>query len=131
MREWIYLVVTYIAHVHDWVLTLNDGFPASLSDKQLHFLIIGVFGMLLFAMIHPLFKLLIRRDLAVVISWLYVFTLVLSATFAIEIGQYLTHTGKMELSDIVSGLRGFLVMFGVYLLIRLAVKSIRQHRPKE
>ena len=131
MKEWLYLVLTYIARFHDWILTLDDGLPVSFSDKQLHFLVIGVFGMLLFVLIHPLFKLLIRRNLTIVVSLLYVFTLVLSASFAIEIGQYLTRTGKMDLGDIVSGLRGFLVMCGIWLLIRLAVKAVRRHRPEE
>ena len=81
-------------------------------------------------MIHPLFRLLLKHDLTVAISWFYVLTLVLSVTFAIEIGQYLTRTGRMELGDVASGMQGFLTMFGAYLLIRWAVRWIRREIEK-
>ena len=126
MRHLLYEVVVKIAHVHDWLWNLNKQIPLGLTDKQLHFLIIGVFGMLLFCVIHPLFRTLFRHNLAVAASWFYVFTLVISVAFAIEIGQYLTRTGNMELADVAYGLHGFLTMFGVYLLIRWAVLLIRR-----
>lgn len=48
MKKRLLLAVSKIAKVHDWILTLNDGFLTVFSDKQLHFLTIGVFGMILF-----------------------------------------------------------------------------------
>ena len=59
-----------------------------------------------------------------VISWIYVFTLILVITFSIEIGQRLTGTGDMEFADIVSGIGGFICMFAVFALIRAAVIGI-------
>ena len=35
-----------------------------------------------------------------VIAWIYVFTLIIVITFAIEIGQKVTNTGNMEFADI-------------------------------
>ena len=130
MKQLIYQAVIYMARFHDWLWKLNLRLPSHFSDKQLHFLVIGVFGMLLFCVIHPLFRLLLKHDLTVAISWFYVLTLVLSVAFAIEIGQYLTRTGRMEIADVASGMQGFLTMFGAYLLIRWAVRWIRREIEK-
>ena len=113
-----------MAEIHDRILTLNDGFPTVLTDKQLHFLVIGVLGMLLFFVVHPLFQVLIRRGHGIVVSWFYVFTLILVITFGIEIGQKVTNTGSMEFADMVFGVMGFLAMFAVFAVIRALVLGI-------
>jgi hypothetical protein len=59
-----------------------------------------------------------------VISWIYVFTLILVITFSIEIGQRMTGTGDMEFADIVSGIGGFICMFAIFAIIRAAVTAI-------
>lgn len=59
-----------------------------------------------------------------IISWIYVFTLILVITFSIEIGQRLTGTGDMEFADIVSGVGGFICLFVVFALIRGAVIGV-------
>ena len=59
-----------------------------------------------------------------VITWIYVFTLILVITFAIEIGQKVTNTGCMEFADIVFGVVGFILMFVVFNMIRIAIKMI-------
>ena len=74
--------------------------------------------MLLFFFIHPIFKLLIRQRHEIVISWFYVFTVILVITFAIEIGQHITHTGTLEFYDIAFGIVGFLFLFGIFALFR-------------
>jgi hypothetical protein len=53
-----------------------------------------------------------------VITWLYVFTLIIVIAFAVEIGQWYTGTGSMESEDIAYGIAGFLVMFIVFAIIR-------------
>ena len=53
-----------------------------------------------------------------VIAWIYVFTLLVVITFAIELGQGYTGTGTMEFADIVFGLGGFLLMFAVFAVVR-------------
>ena len=121
MKKFIYLAVEYAALIHDRIMTLNDGQASVLSDKQLHFLVIGLLGMLLFLLIHPLFKALIRRGHEIIVSWFYVFTVILVITFAIEIGQRISHTGTMEFFDIVYGVAGFFWMFAIYALLRAVV----------
>ena len=126
LKELLYQGVDWIASVHDQISKLNDHFEGTLSDKQLHFLVIGMLGMLLVFLIHPLFRHLSRTNHVMVITWIYVFTLILVITFAVEIGQRLTKTGDMEFADIVFGVGGFIAMFAVFALVRAAVFGIKR-----
>lgn len=117
-------ICIFIARLHSKFLSLNDSYEYNFSDKQLHFLIIGLFGMFLIFIIHPLFTLLSKTNHVMVISWLYVFTIILVITFAIEIGQGYSHTGNMEFSDIVFGVFGFMIMFLAFSLFRMIIKGI-------
>ena len=85
--------------------------------------------MLMIFVVHPVFKWLARNNHIMVISWIYVFTLIIVITFAIEIGQRVTHTGVMEFADIMFGVVGFISMFMVFSVFRgfyhLILKLIR------
>lgn len=124
MSEYLYKIVYWIAHMHEKILGWNDAYEYHFSDKQLHFLVIGVLGMGMILVVHPLFTWLAKKNHILIISWIYVFTLLTVLTLAIEIGQKLTHTGVMEFQDIMFGMVGFLVMFGIFALIRSIVKGI-------
>ncbi len=124
LKELLYQAVNWIAMVHDRISQMNNQFEGTFSDKQMHFLVIGILGLLLVFIIHPLFRHLSKTNHVMVISWIYVFTLILVITFSIEIGQRLTGTGDMEFADIVSGIGGFICMFAVFALIRAAVIGI-------
>lgn len=126
LKTLLYQIVNWIAMVHDMINKLNNRFEGMLSDKQLHFLVIGVLGMLLVLLIYPLFRCLAGKNHVMVITWIYVFTLILAITFAVEIGQRFTNTGKMEFADIVSGVGGFIVMFAVYAAFRAVRRRIRR-----
>jgi len=128
LKELLYQAVDWIARVHDRISRLNNSFEGVLSDKQLHFIVIGILGMLLIFAIYPLFKLLARTNHVMVVSWIYVFTLILVITFAIEIGQRLTGTGEMEFVDIVFGIGGFVVMFAAFAAIRGVINGIAKYR---
>lgn len=118
MRELLYGIVGLIAKIHSRILQLNDAYEYNFTDKELHFLVIGIMGMAFVFLIHPVFKWLVKRDHVMVISWIYVTTLIVVITFAIEIGQKVTHTGNMEFADIMFGLAGFFAMFLVFAVIR-------------
>lgn len=66
--------------------------------------------------VQPVFKWLEKNNATVFISFIYVFTVVLVVTFAIEIGQAYSGTGDMDKKDILSGVAGFFAFFGIYLL---------------
>jgi len=75
-------------------------------------------------LLHPIFTLLAKTDHVLVISWLYVFTVIIVLTFAIEIGERASGTGTMEFADIAFGVVGFMVMFAVFALVRGVFKFI-------
>ena len=91
----MYWLVSVIARLHEYFLKINDYTSVPLNDKELHFLIIGVLGILILWVVYPLFKYLAKKDHVMVIAWIYVFTLMIVLTFAIEIGQGITHTGSV------------------------------------
>jgi len=118
MGRLLYWAVEIIARIHNYLLKLNDAYEYNFTDKELHFLIIGALGMGMIFVIHPLFKWLVKHNHIMVISWIYVFTVIIVITFAIEIGQRVTNTGAMEFADIAFGVIGFLGMFLVFSVIR-------------
>ena len=124
LKELLYQAVDWIAKIHEKIIRLNDYYEGVFSDKALHFLVIGLLGMLLIFVVHPLFVHLSRTRHVMVITWIYVFTLILVITFAVEIGQRMTNSGEMEFVDIVSGVGGFIAMFAVFAMIRAVIQRI-------
>ena len=116
-------MVIFIARIHNYILSLNDAYEKNFTDKQLHFLVIGIIGMLILAVIYPLFKILSENHI-LAIAFIYVFTVIVVITFAIEIGQKLSGTGTMDFTDIVFGLAGFLLMFAIFAVIREIILAI-------
>ena len=113
-----------MAQVHDSLMRLNDGFELRLSDKGLHFTIMALAGMVLFFVVHAVFKRLAKWSITAV-SFIYVFTVMTVLGFAIEIGQRISGTGQMDFGDVVAGLYGVLAFFAVYTAYRLAVLAVR------
>ncbi len=87
LKKIVDLLIDIIYKTHTYFLSMNDSFEAQLSDKQLHFLIIGLLGIGMLLVIYPLFKWMAKKNLTVLISWFYVFTVLVVITFAIEIGN--------------------------------------------
>ena len=125
MKELLYWIVEWIAKIHSHILRLNDAYEYNFTDKELHFLVIGMLGMGFIFVVYPVFKWLARHDHVMVIAWIYVFTLIIVITLAIEIGQKVTDTGSMQFADIVMGVFGFIVMFLVFSALRGIYKLIR------
>ena len=125
MKELLYWIVEWIAKIHSYILRLNDAYEYNFTDKELHFLVIGMMGMGFIFVVYPVFKWLAKHEHVMVIAWIYVLTLIIVITFAIEIGQKVTGTGNMEFADIVMGVFGFIVMFLVFSVLRGIYKLIR------
>ena len=126
MEQLLYSIVGLVARLHNYILGLNNGYENSFTDKELHFIIIGAFGILLLFVLYPLFKYLANTGHIMVVTFLYVFTVMVVIAFAIEIGQGVTHTGAMEFDDIMYGIGGFLAMFAVFAVIRAIFHAIRR-----
>ena len=124
MVKFLYWIIEVITRFHNVLLSLNDANEYNFTDKELHFLIIGVLGMLLIFAVHPLFLYLAKRKHIMTISWIYVFTLMIVMTFAIEIGQGFSRTGTMDFDDIMFGLVGFLAFYLVFVTIRAILRFI-------
>ena len=108
------LITSIMNFFHDNLVLLTHNFGLNLNDKQLHFLVIGLLGIVIFLLVNKLFKYLARYSLTA-ISFIYTFTVLIVLVFAIEIEQKLTGRGIMEFQDIVEGIWGFLVAFAIYL----------------
>ena len=117
MKEFLYMIVGWIAEIHSYLMRFNDSYEYNFSDKELHFIVIGLLGMAFVFIVYPVFKWLAKHNHVMVIAWIYVFTLILVITFAIEIGQKVTNTGAMEFADIVFGVVGFIVLSSFVLTI--------------
>ena len=113
-----------VAYIHSYIMTLNDGMENSFTDKELHFIVIGVLGIAMVLVLHPIFLWLSRTGHTMVISFFYVITVIIVITFAIEIGQGITGTGNMEFDDITYGICGFMVFFAIFLIVRAIVHLI-------
>jgi glycopeptide antibiotics resistance protein len=117
-------MVSGISRIHDKLLQINDTSALFLTDKQLHFVVMGLVGMGLLLVIYPLFLALSKKHV-LTIAWIYVFTVMVVLSFAIEIGQGITNTGNMDLEDVISGLAGFMLLFFIFAVLRLIFLGIR------
>ena len=124
LKKIVDLLIDIIYKTHTYFLSMNDSFEAQLFDKQLHFLIIGL-GIAMLLVIYPLFKWMAKKNLTVLISWFYVFTVLVVITFAIEIGQWYSHTGEMDFNDILAGLVGYFAMSFIFLLVVAIIELIK------
>lgn len=113
-----------VAQIHESLMHLNDNFELYFGDKDMHFIVMAVLGMILFFMVHFVFKRLAKWSITA-ISFIYVFTVMTVLGFAIEIGQKITGTGDMDFQDVVAGLYGVLAFFAVYTVYRLIVLLVR------
>ena len=84
----------------------------------------GLIGMGLLLVIYPLFIVLSKKHV-LAIAWIYVFTVMVVLSFAIEIGQGITNTGNVDLDDVISGLAGFMVLFIIFAVLRMIFLGIK------
>mgnify|MGYP003295287924 CR=1 FL=1 len=62
MRDLLYAGVALIYRIHEKIMQLNNAYEANFSDKELHFLVIGLLGMAMLFVIYPLFKYLAKKN---------------------------------------------------------------------
>ncbi|NLZ47528.1 MAG: hypothetical protein GX895_01865 [Clostridiales bacterium] len=122
MVEIIKILMDATNDIHDAIIKSSQ--LSQFNDKQLHFILIGIIGMIIFAATHILFKWLSKHSITA-ISFIYTMTVLIVIVFVIEIEQKLTGRGNMEFDDILAGLYGFLYLFAIYLFIRLCVYLIK------
>ncbi len=124
LYDWLYQIVAFFARVHDEVGAFNLALPEAFSDKELHFLVIGFFSLLMLIVLYPIFLFLVRHKCVAILTWLFAFIFVVFTCFSIEFGQYMTGTGSMELSDVTYGVMGFVAASCVALALLLFIKCL-------
>ncbi|MGM9958597.1 MAG: hypothetical protein ACI32B_05045 [Erysipelotrichaceae bacterium] len=117
-KDIIVKVVSLVTYMHGRILGINDSNELFLSDKELHFYTVAVFGVILLFCLYPLFRYMVKRNKTLLITWIFVFVFLVGFTLLIEVGQKLTGTGDMDYLDTVAGLMGFIVASVVLLIVR-------------
>ncbi|QTN00496.1 hypothetical protein ERJ70_15020 [Sediminibacillus dalangtanensis] len=121
MKEVILLLADIVNRIHD---ALMQRFGLTMTDKQLHFWVIGIIGIIAFFIVYFLFKLIASMKWSItILSFIYTFTMMVVFVFAIELQQALTG-GDMEFADAVVGLWGFIVFFLIYVVIALVILAV-------
>jgi hypothetical protein len=123
MTRLIDFLAQIVNGIHDLIVAMAKSRGLTLTDKDLHFWIVGGIGIVLYAVTNVVFKRLARLSIEI-ISFIYTFTVLVVIVFALEIEQKITHRGDMEFQDIVFGLWGFILMFALYLAIVLIVMAV-------
>jgi len=125
MARYLRMLVAWVSRAHNYILSLNDRFEYSFSDKEMHFLVIGAIGLALILLVYPVFRLLANHNRVLAITWIYVLTVLLVLTFAIEIGQRFSGSGTMEFGDVVAGMGGFFAVTAVIMVLHLLLWTVK------
>lgn len=124
MKSMILFLANIINNIHDVIVAIVGD---SMTDKQLHFWVMGVIGVFLFVIVYISFKLIAHLKWSIgVLAFLYTGTIMLVLVFAIELQQALTNRGNMEFQDAIVGMWGFLVFFGIMLIIVALLNGIKK-----
>ena len=124
LRQAVWTFVDMAAEAHRAIWRIVRGTGLRMDDKALHFWVFGMLGALLFAAVWRLFWLMRRHP--GVAAFLFSLTAVALLALAVEMGQQISGTGAMELSDIAAGVGGFLVLAGALAVIATVVLGVRR-----
>ncbi len=130
METLLKILASTVNNLHDFIIVLSSYFDLNLSDKDLHFWVIGILGVAVFILSDIVFRIVSKWSISV-ISFLYTLTVLIVFVFALEIEQRITGRGNMDFYDIVAGLWGFFVLFGCYIVIQGAIYAVRKYLKKK
>jgi len=134
MIEILKILVGITNELHDLLVKFSSVFGFNFNDKQLHFIVIAIIGMIIYIIVDKLFKAMSKYSVSI-LSFIYTFTVLMVIVFGIEIEQKITKRGNMDFADIVAGLWGFIASFIVYIIVYsficLIKKSIKKHTQKK
>lgn len=130
MKDVIIFLASIVNNIHDKLLKL---FGIQMTDKELHFWIIGVIGIVTFFFVYSVFKIVEKMKWSItILAFIYTLTVMIVLVFAIELQQAITNRGNMEFADAVMGLWGFIVFFIIYcfvgITVYLLVKVVKKKR---
>ena len=119
LKETIQMFAALVNNLHDWIqIFVYDSLHLNVTDKDLHFWIMGFIGIFVFLFVLIVSKIIAKMPFGItILSFLYTFTCMIVLVFAIEIQQALTNRGNMEFQDAIIGLWGFFVFFLVFVAV--------------
>jgi hypothetical protein len=126
MREVILLLADVVNIWHDLIWKFANMMGWNPTDKELHFWVIGILGIIGLIFVDILFHALAKWSITA-ISFLFTFAMVLVFVFAVEIQQKITGSGNMEFGDAVVSILGFFLFCSFYVVILLVVRGIRKY----
>ena len=128
LKEIILILTEIINNIHDFILIfVSDTLNSNATDKDLHFWIMGIIGIIIFIFVLFLSTIISRLRFGItILSFIYTFTVMVVLVFAIEIQQALTSRGNMEFQDAAIGLWGFIVFFLVFVVLSFMYLFIKK-----
>jgi hypothetical protein len=138
MKEGITLIVESINNLHDMLIGITNDLGFTLTDKDLHFWIMGIIGISVFFFVYIVSKILSKLKFGITtLAFFYTLTFMFVLVFAIEIQQAITNRGQMEFIDAIVGLWGYIVFFLIYigfasiiLLIKFFYQKLSRNKEK-
>ncbi|SFK16732.1 hypothetical protein SAMN04487936_108101 [Halobacillus dabanensis] len=127
MREIILLLADVVNIWHDLIWKFADMMGWNVSDKDLHFWVIGILGIIGLIFVDIVFHALAKWSITA-ISFLFTFAMVLVFVFAVEIQQKITGSGNMEFGDAVVSILGFFLFCSFYFIILLVFRGVRKYK---
>lgn len=122
MLEVLKSAVSIINRLHGILLLIVEKLGLQLGDKQLHFWILGVIGIILFVAVDAAFRWISKWSVSA-LSFVYTLTILVVVALTMEIQQQITRRGALDFNDIIAGIWGFMVLFGLYILVRMAIRA--------
>ncbi|MGE7121704.1 hypothetical protein ACQKIC_15915 [Peribacillus sp. NPDC046944] len=128
LKEIILVLTEIINNIHDFILIfVSDTLNLNATDKDLHFWIMGIIGIIIFIFVLILSNIISRLRFGItILSFIYTFTVMVVLVFAIEIQQALTSRGNMEFQDAAIGLWGFIVFFLIFVVLSFLYLFIKR-----
>ncbi|SDO60158.1 hypothetical protein [Halobacillus aidingensis] len=126
MREVILLLADVVNVWHDVILKFTQMMGWNLTDKDLHFWVIGILGIIGLIFVDILFHAIAKWSITA-ISFLFTFAMVLVFVFAVEIQQKITGSGNMEFADAFVSVLGFFLFSGIYFVFIGIIRAIKKY----
>jgi hypothetical protein len=128
MRETLTLLAEISNNIHDILVLISQRMGFNLTDKDLHFWVIGFIGIITFSFVLFVFQAISKLRWNVhIFSFIYTFTVMIVLVFAIEIQQGITNRGRMEFEDALVSLWGFVVFLSVYPIVGISYYYVKQY----
>ena len=129
MVEAVKMVASILNEIRELLIVISRRLGFYLTDKELHFWVFGLVGILLFLLVDVFFRWLSRWTVSA-ISFIYVSTVLIVFALGMELQQRITGEGIMDFRDFVSGIWGFLALFALYAGVRGLVWLLQRHRER-